>query len=333
MTPPPAAAPLVSVVIPAFNAETTLRATLLSVLAQTYRPLEIVVVDDGSTDGTAGLVGEFAAAHPGVRCISAPNRGVAAARNTGIEACTGKYVAPLDADDLWHPARVAAHVAALEAAGPGTVVAYSPFAIIDADDRITGYSPVYHHDGRVFDVHLRDNLVGNGSSMTMLRAAALEVGGYPTFLRDEGLQGCEDLYIQLRLAYAHRFVSVPQVLIGYRRTSGNMSAGEARMLRSRIRVIRAMATLPGVSRRLAYYRALYDSCGLLVTWLLYDEGLRPALAELGRQLHGPADRIWAPLFAACHAAARGARRLAKRIVGPARKPGPTGPRFAEWSNG
>jgi glycosyltransferase involved in cell wall biosynthesis len=328
----PAAAPLVSVVIPAFNAEATLRSTLQSALAQTYQPIEIIVVDDGSTDGTARLIDEFTAAHPRIRRITTTNAGVAAARNTGMEASSGKYVAPLDADDLWHPARVAEHVAALEAAADDTVVAYSPFAIIDADDRITGYSPVYRCDGEVFDFHLRDNLVGNGSSLTMLRAAALAVGGYPTFLREEGVQGCEDLFIQLKLAHAYRFISVPHVLIGYRKTNGNMSTGEARMLRSRIRVIRKMAELPGVTDRPAYYRALYDSCGLLITWLLYDEGRGPAFAELKRQVQGPADTVLVPLFAACHASMRGARRFAKRFLGPVRKPGAAGPRFSEWIN-
>lgn len=328
----PTAAPLVSVVIPAFNAEATLRSTLQSALAQTYEPIEIIVVDDGSTDGTAELVAEFAERHQSIRCISIANSGVAAARNAGIAAARGEYIAPLDADDLWHPARVAEHVKALEAAGDDTAVAYSPCVVIDADDRITGYSQVYASDGRVFDLHLRKNLVGNGSGMTMRRAAALAAGGYPEFLRYEGLEGCEDLFIQLKLAYAHRFVSVPQVLIGYRKTSANMSAGEARMLRSRVRVIRALAALPGVTSRLAYHRALYDTCGLLVTWLLYDEGLRPALGELKRQLGGPLDAILVPSFAAGHALVRGARRLAKRVLGPARKPAAAGPRFADWIN-
>lgn len=329
----PAAAPLVSVVIPAFNAEATLRATLESALAQTYQPIEILVVNDGSTDATAQLVAEYAETHHNIRCITTANAGVAAARNRGMAEGRGEYVAPLDADDLWHPAHVAEHVKALEAAGEGAAVAYSPFVLIDADDRVFRRSPVYHQSGRVFDFHLRSNLVGNGSSMTMRRSAALAMGGYPVFLRDEGLQGCEDLFLQLRLAHGFDFVSVPQVLTGYRRTPDNMSANEARMLRSRVRVIRAMAELPGVTGRLAYHRALFDGCGLLVTWLFYDEGVRPALAELKHQVRGPLEAILVPLFAAGHVVMRGARRVAKRVLGPARKPEAAGPSFGEWISG
>ena len=91
--------PLVSVVIPVFNGEPYLAATIESVLAQTYHALEVIVVDDGSTDGSADIVKRYQE----VRYFHQPNRGVAAARNVGISRVRGELIAPLDQDDVWYP--------------------------------------------------------------------------------------------------------------------------------------------------------------------------------------------------------------------------------------
>lgn len=99
--------PRVSVVIPAFNAVDTLAATLRSVAGQTHRNLEILVVDDGSTDDTASLVEEAGATDPRIHLLGdGANHGRSRARNTGIDAATGEWVGFVDADDLWAPDRV-----------------------------------------------------------------------------------------------------------------------------------------------------------------------------------------------------------------------------------
>jgi|LakMenEpi03Aug12_release.lakeMendotaPanAssembly.Ray.scaffolds.fasta_scaffold197822_2 glycosyltransferase involved in cell wall biosynthesis len=100
---------LVSVVVPVFNGERYLRDALKSIAEQTYQPVEIVAVDDGSTDGSAAILAE----HPAVRCIRVANGGVAAARNRGVEAALGAYIAFLDQDDRWLPGKLAAQVALL----------------------------------------------------------------------------------------------------------------------------------------------------------------------------------------------------------------------------
>ncbi len=91
--------PFVSVIIPVYNGERYLASTLQSVFAQDYQPLEVIVVDDGSTDSSTRLVREFTDVH----YIRQENRGVAAARNVGIAAARGEYLAFLDQDDLWEP--------------------------------------------------------------------------------------------------------------------------------------------------------------------------------------------------------------------------------------
>ncbi len=100
--------PLVSVVIPAYNAEKFIVQALDSLVAQTYPAVEVIVVDDGSRDATSDVV---ARAHPSVRCIRQPNGGASSARNRGVQEARGELVAFLDADDAWHPDKLRAQVA------------------------------------------------------------------------------------------------------------------------------------------------------------------------------------------------------------------------------
>jgi glycosyltransferase involved in cell wall biosynthesis len=94
--------PLVSVIMPVFNGEKYLSEAIESVLTQLYSPLELIVVDDGSTDGSASIV----RSHEDVRYIYEPNKGVAVARNTGLTAARGEFIAFLDADDIWPPQKL-----------------------------------------------------------------------------------------------------------------------------------------------------------------------------------------------------------------------------------
>jgi glycosyltransferase involved in cell wall biosynthesis len=96
--------PRVSCVIPAYNAERFLADAIESILAQTHALFEVIVVDDGSTDGTAGIAGRY---RDRVRCVTQANAGLAAARNAGVGAASGDFVAFLDADDLWLPEKLA----------------------------------------------------------------------------------------------------------------------------------------------------------------------------------------------------------------------------------
>ncbi|HEY9519113.1 MAG TPA: glycosyltransferase family A protein [Gemmatimonadales bacterium] len=95
--------PLISCIVPVFNGERFLAEALDSILNQTYRPLEIIVVDDGSTDATAELAAGYA---PRVTCLRQDKRGSAAAKNRGVSASRGEFIAFLDADDLWLPGKL-----------------------------------------------------------------------------------------------------------------------------------------------------------------------------------------------------------------------------------
>lgn len=102
--------PFVSVIIPVFNAEFFLKEALLSIIGQKYTPLEILVVDDGSTDNSTEIAHDF----PGIKLFSQPNAGPGAARNRGVRESSGEYLAFLDADDLWLPEKLNTQVSYLK---------------------------------------------------------------------------------------------------------------------------------------------------------------------------------------------------------------------------
>ncbi|MGG8363830.1 glycosyltransferase family 2 protein, partial [Bacillus cereus] len=98
---------LVSVVIPLYNTEKYIEETMQSILDQTYKNIEIVIVDDGSKDQSPSIVKNLAEKYPGqVKYVHQKNQGVSVARNTGIENASGEYIAFLDSDDLWHPTKI-----------------------------------------------------------------------------------------------------------------------------------------------------------------------------------------------------------------------------------
>ena len=236
-----AESPLVSIIVAAFNAAATIEETCRSALAQTYPSIEVLVVDDGSTDTTADIVTELAAADPRLRLIRQPNLGVAAARNCGIAAARGELLAPLDADDLWAPGKIAAQVARLAQAGSDTALVYCWWAWIDEHNSVLDRSPPWRIEGRALQRLLEINVTGNASVPLFRRSVVLELGGYRSQLRDDGCQGCEDWDLALRVAERHRVAVVPEVLVGYRRRSDSMSTQDDRMWRSRAAVAQSIA--------------------------------------------------------------------------------------------
>ena len=260
---PVAAHPLVSVVVPLHNGGATVERTLASISGQTWREMEVVVVDDGSTDDGSERVRAAAQRDPRVRLIRQPNAGVAAARNAGAAVTRGDYLAFVDADDLWSPEKIELQMAAMSAGGPSVGLVYTWAALIDAEDRIYSLEHRPQAEGRVLRELCRANLVGNGSSPLIRRQAFEQVGGYDASLRARGAQGCEDLMIYLRLAEAHEFRVVRRHLTGYRVTQGNMSSNALGMLRS------CELTLETFRARYPQYEAEYQAHRRdMVYWLL-----------------------------------------------------------------
>jgi glycosyltransferase involved in cell wall biosynthesis len=230
---------LVSVIVPAYNAADTLAQTLHSARAQTHRDLEIILVDDGSTDRTADICAAHAAEDERVQLFRRPNGGVARARNLAIEKARGEFIAPLDADDLWHPQKLDLQLERF-AAVPEAGLVYSWFRPIDEAGSVIGPAAAPRVEGWVLHRHLAANFISNGST-PLIRRQALEGLAYEPALRDAGNEGCEDYLLQLRIARRWPFACAPAFLTGYRRRSGAMSSDVARMLRSHLQVFEMIA--------------------------------------------------------------------------------------------
>ncbi len=161
----------VSVVMPVFNAEKTMRRSIESVLGQSFPSLELVAVDDGSTDASVGILRDYAAADPRVRLIRQDrNGGVAAARNAGVAAASGSHVAFLDSDDWWHFRKLELQLQQMDAAG--ALVSYASYQRMAEDGRklsivrppaVVGYAEMLrgNHIGNLTGIY--DRRMGDGS--------------------------------------------------------------------------------------------------------------------------------------------------------------------------
>jgi glycosyltransferase involved in cell wall biosynthesis len=255
---------LVSVIIPAFNGVTNIRQTLDSVCAQTYQTFEVIVVDDGSSDGTCAIVEEFVRKDSRFQLIRQENRGVGDARNTGIRKARGIYIAPLDADDLWYREKLEKQVARFARCGPETGLVYCWSDLIDDSGELIGHGDQYNFEGRLQHVLILTCILGNASA-PLFRTATLEkVGLYLTRAEQRGAQGCEDWELALRVAERFNIGVVPEYLLGYRQTGSSMSVDTESMATSyAVTMGRARQRNQHVPSALFHWSAGYFSLYLL----------------------------------------------------------------------
>lgn len=222
--------PLVSIIVPAYNAARYLPLALRSVARQTHRNIEILVVDDGSSDRTLALARAFAADDRRVRILSQANSGVAAARNLAIGEARGEWIAPIDADDIWHPNKIAQQLEAGRSPSVGLVYSWS--VDIDASGMPIGDICVSNIRGAVMPTLLAHNFIGSASVPLLRRTWLDKAGWYDTIYHQHNAQGCEDWDLSLRLAECSEFAVVPQFHVGYRKTGDTMSCDYTKMRRS-----------------------------------------------------------------------------------------------------
>ena len=229
-----ASQPIFSVVIPVFNVERYINTCLDSVLAQTFSNFEVICVIDGSTDDSLERISEYS--DPRIRIICQENKGLAAARNTGINHSRGIYVALLDADDYWLAGKLAAHAKHLSN-NAQVDVSYSASLFVDSENGKLGIGQ-YPRLKNISPEHIFcRNPVGNGSAAVMRRSLLVRMGthyrhqssgSYEYF--DETLRQSEDIEFWLRAAldYDAKFEGIDQALTCYRVNASGLSANLAK---------------------------------------------------------------------------------------------------------
>lgn len=229
----PSSGARVSVVMPAFDAQATLAASMRSVLGQSHREVELIVVDDRSRDGTWDIAQAEAARDPRVVAIRQPaNGGVAAARNAGIEAATGDYVAFLDSDDTWHPHKLAAQVGFMQHGDAR--ICYAAYRRVDERGRVL---TVVRPPARVgYADMLKSNRIGNltGIYHRSLGQARFQRVGHEDYV----------FWLQLvrRAGSAHRLPD-PSPVADYLVRSGSLSSDKARAARWQWHIYRGIERL------------------------------------------------------------------------------------------
>jgi len=222
----------VSVVIPAYNSAEYLADAVESVLAQTHPQVELIVVDDGSTDGTAEVMADYAD-----RCtyVRQPNAGSAAARNHGIQLARGELIAFLDADDLWLPHKLQRQVECFEA-HPDAGMVYAHHVRIEKDgtERPSRRSGEALPSGRIFETLFVQNVITT-SSVVLTREAIEKVGMF-----DDELRRAQDFDLWLRVAHDFPCYAVPEPLHKFRSHEGSASTDRTQVHECVVRLTERM---------------------------------------------------------------------------------------------
>ncbi len=234
---------LISVIIPAFNAQSYVRQAVESALNQTYPDQEVIVVDDGSTDGTPGILAEYAGR---IRVVSQANQGTARACNAGVHAARGTWIAFLDADDVWLAQKSQRQLAACGQYAISHTDSVCFGETIDGEIRRSSFEPP--HAGKVLPELLVRNFITK-SAVMMLKSTFEESGGF-----GDTHAAVEDWPLWLRICARHELGYVPEVLLRYRvhRQSKSMRIRET--LGTHRRIIEEAFAADGVGAALPHLR-------------------------------------------------------------------------------
>lgn len=213
--------PTVSVIMSHHNGEAFLEKAVESVLAQTYRDFEFIIIDDGSTDRSPALLREFAAKDPRIKLIVRENRGLTKTLNEGVRLATGKYLARMDSDDVCTPDRFARQVAYLDA-HPDVVALGGAYEMIDDADRVF-HRMRYPDDDQALQESSLSGRPALCHPLVMMRADAVaRVGGY-----DEAYPVAQDNDLWLRLGEVGKLACLPDVILQYRQHGKSVSEAKS----------------------------------------------------------------------------------------------------------
>lgn len=244
---------LVSVVVPTYNRANTVGETVDSILAQTYDSLELIVVDDGSTDGTSQVMQAYLGKDPRVTYLTKPNGGVASARNLGVAHAQGEFIAFCDSDDIWKPDKLSRQTPLFQ--DPAVTLVYTGVLLLHANGKISPNLRGGYCEGQCFETLLTHNRVA--CSTAVARAAALDMNDLFDERRD--LQGVEDKHLWTRLARIGTLAAVREPLVIYRLSPGSVSSNLERMLNAELLCLHDLETrfAPLSSHEKALFRQAY----------------------------------------------------------------------------
>ena len=207
---------LISVIIPVYNGEQTIKETIQSVLSQTFTNFELIIINSASTDSTLDIISQFK--DPRIKIFSYPKANVAVNRNHGLKHADSEFISFIDADDLWTKDKLADHYKALQE-NTLAAVAYSWTNAIDENSQFLRPCSRSEWTGDVYSKLLVDNFICSGSNVTARTKILRELGGF-----DESMTGAEDIDLCLTLAAKYNFVVVPKAQVLYRILPYSMSS-------------------------------------------------------------------------------------------------------------
>ena len=299
--------PLISIIMPVYNGENFIQEAIDSVLAQTVNDFELIVVDDGSTDATLAILETYG---DRLTVLRQQNSGHAAARNAAASISRGQWIAMIDADDLWHPEKLAQQLALADNAE----VIYTAALNFEDSSRVdnTTFADGNCHNGDVFDQLVLDNFITH-SSILMKRDAFLNSGGY-----DESLKTTCDWDLWLRMsASGCRFQGTPEPLTHYRWRATSNSRNHDRTCCDRLNVLKTALSsqrarrTPILIRQKAIARVWQTSA-----WFVAEKDDRKALNWYLRSvLHRPYSiRGWKEVTRCCLHLCGISRQRIKRML-------------------
>ncbi len=275
--------PLVSAVLAVYNGEDYLKQSIDSILAQTFTDFELIIIDDGSTDSTAGIIEGYADRR--IRALNQPNQGLAAALNKGIKLAGGKYIARQDHDDMAYPERFAKQVDFLEQHERCGLI--GAWAEIWQEDRPSQRAHTHPTENEVlkFDLIFNNPFV---HSSVMLRKSALDkVGLYST---DPDRQPPEDYELWSRIAREYDVANLPEILEIYREVPGSISRRAPNPFRDKVISLCAENLTWAADGSLVPGQAALD-LACLVHGAFWRVSPEPSSEEMVRLVSEAADRM------------------------------------------
>lgn len=202
--------PLISVILPVFNGEKYIKYSIESVLSQTYENVELIVVNDGSTDKTSDIVEKYCKIKKNIKKIDIENSGMCAARNEGIKNASGDYISFIDHDDIWLSTKLQKQIKLMQE-NKKTGLVSCETVIIDFENNLYGWKMGKVLKGDCYDELKISNWVTNGSVVLVRKECFDDVG-----LFDENISLPGDWDICLRIAKKYEVQTVPEILVCYR---------------------------------------------------------------------------------------------------------------------